>query len=84
VDAILSLIGWRRKRVTAQQYGLRRWDTILGCVTSNVVGFFVVVACGATLHHSSGQGAGITSVAETAAGLWPVAGRGACFCSPPA
>jgi NRAMP (natural resistance-associated macrophage protein)-like metal ion transporter len=63
--------------INAQQYELGRWDTILGCITSNAVGFFVITVCAATLHRGVGQEAGITNVAEAAAGLWPVAGRGA-------
>jgi Mn2+/Fe2+ NRAMP family transporter len=62
--------------IPEQRYELTKWDTILGCATSSVVGFFVVTVCAATLHRPAGHGE-LTSVAQAAAGLRPVAGRAA-------
>lgn len=48
-----------------------RWDTYLGVISLNVVAFFIVVACGATLF---AHGVRITSAADAAAALRPLAG----------
>ncbi len=48
-----------------------RWDTYLGVVSLNIVAFFIVVACGATLFV---RGVSITSAADAAAALRPLAG----------
>ncbi|HEY6102950.1 MAG TPA: Nramp family divalent metal transporter [bacterium] len=48
-----------------------RWDTYLGVISLNVVAFFIVVACGATLF---AHGISITSAADAAAALRPLAG----------
>ena len=38
------------KGVTARQYAASRWDVILGCLFTDVVAWFIIVACAATLH----------------------------------
>jgi NRAMP (natural resistance-associated macrophage protein)-like metal ion transporter len=48
-----------------------RWDTYLGVISLNVVAFFIVVACGATLFV---HGVTITTAADAAAALRPLAG----------
>jgi NRAMP (natural resistance-associated macrophage protein)-like metal ion transporter len=61
------------KGVTTRQYAMSRWDVIIGCIMTDVVAFFIVVACAATLHVR-----GITDIkdaAEAAVALAPVAGR---------
>src|SRR4029078_1489440 len=37
------------KGVTARQYRTSRWDVILGCIFTDVVAWFIIVACAATL-----------------------------------
>src|SRR5262249_23409689 len=53
-------------------YRLVRWDVILGCVFTDVIAFFIVVACAATLY-KSGHGE-LNDAAEAAMALKPFAG----------
>ena len=47
------------KGITARQYAASRWDVILGCLFTDVVAWFIIVACAATLyatgHHDIAQ-----------------------------
>ncbi|MDQ2899144.1 MAG: Nramp family divalent metal transporter [Acidobacteriota bacterium] len=61
------------KGVTKRDYGLCRIDVILGCVVTDVIAFFIVVACAATIYHSNHRE--ITDVGEAARALAPFAGR---------
>ena len=61
------------KGVTKKVYRLARWDVVLGCVVTDVVAFFIVVACAATLF-KSGHGE-IHDAAEAAISLKPFAGQ---------
>ncbi|HTX35952.1 MAG TPA: Nramp family divalent metal transporter [Bryobacteraceae bacterium] len=61
------------KGVTAREYPMARWDVIIGCIVTDIVAFFIVVACAATLHQS-GHGE-INDAAEAAQALKPFAGR---------
>lgn len=61
------------KGVSKRDYRLARWDVILGCIVTDVVAFFIVVACAATLF-KSGHGQ-INDAAEAATALQPFAGR---------
>jgi Mn2+/Fe2+ NRAMP family transporter len=60
------------KGVTTKQYRASRWDVILGCVFTDVVAWFIIVACAATLyanrHHD------IATAADAAQALRPLAG----------
>lgn len=61
------------KGVTAREYKASRLDVILGCVFTDVVAWFIIVACGATLFV-----AGVHSVdtgADAARALEPLAGK---------
>jgi Mn2+/Fe2+ NRAMP family transporter len=60
------------KGVTMRQYRMSRLDVILGCVFCVVVGWFIIVACAATLF-TSGQHS-IESAADAAQALRPLAG----------
>jgi Mn2+/Fe2+ NRAMP family transporter len=61
------------KGVTRKDYRLARWDVVLGCIITDVVAFFIVVACAATLFKS---GHGEThDAAEAALALKPFAGE---------
>ena len=60
------------KGVTARQYGASRWDVIIGCIFTDVVAWFIVVATAATLFAH-----GITNIgsaADAAQSLAPLAG----------
>jgi Mn2+/Fe2+ NRAMP family transporter len=59
------------KGIGERELGYARWDTYLGVVSLNLVAFFVVVACGATLF---AQGVRVTTAADAAAALGPLAG----------
>ena len=54
---------------------------IFGCIVTDVIAFFIVVACAATIFHS--QHREITDVADAARALVPFAGKiRRVFCSP--
>src|SRR3954465_136719 len=60
------------KGITERQYRASRWDVILGCVFTDVVAWFIIVACAATLFASGPQN--ITSAPAPAQALRPLAG----------
>ena len=61
------------KGISKRTYNLCRLDVIIGCIVTDVVAFFIVVACAATIHKGSIQD--ISDVAEAARALAPFAGR---------
>jgi Mn2+/Fe2+ NRAMP family transporter len=61
------------KGITVRQYRLSRWDVIVGCLVTDIVAFFIVVACAATLHPNGIRD--ITDAAEAAIALKPLAGQ---------
>lgn len=61
------------KGVDARHYGMCRLDVITGCVFTDIVAFFIVVACGATIFHSPNHK--IDDVAQYASALMPFAGK---------
>ncbi len=61
------------KGVSKRDYGLTRIDVIFGCVVTDIVAFFIVVACAATIFHS--QHREINDVADAARALAPFAGK---------
>jgi NRAMP (natural resistance-associated macrophage protein)-like metal ion transporter len=61
------------KGVTARQYRASRWDVILGCLFTDVVAWFIIVACAATLH-AAGK-FDIETGADAAQALRPLAGE---------
>jgi len=61
------------KGITRRQYRASRWDVILGCIFTDLVAWFIIVACAATLFatgHTS-----IADAADAAQALRPLAGR---------
>jgi NRAMP (natural resistance-associated macrophage protein)-like metal ion transporter len=60
------------KGVTVKQYRTSRWDVMLGCVFTDVVAWFIIVACAATLYGSGKTD--IQSAADAAQALRPLAG----------
>lgn len=61
------------KGISKKNLNLCRVDVILGCVVTDVIAFFIVVACAATVFRSDHRE--ITDVAEAAKALAPFAGR---------
>ena len=61
------------KGIDRRHYSLSRWDVIVGCIVTDVIAFFIVVACAATIHKSGGGE--IKDAAEAALALGPFAGR---------
>jgi NRAMP (natural resistance-associated macrophage protein)-like metal ion transporter len=61
------------KRLRSDDLAAERIDVLIGVVITNVIAFFIVVACAATLW-ASGQ-RDITSAADAAAALGPLAGN---------
>jgi Mn2+/Fe2+ NRAMP family transporter len=61
------------KGVDPRHYNLCRLDVITGCIVTDVIAFFIVVACGATIYHSNHPE--ITDVAQAATALRPFAGK---------
>jgi NRAMP (natural resistance-associated macrophage protein)-like metal ion transporter len=61
------------KGIGRKEYGMSRWDVIAGCFITEIVSFFIIVACAATLyvhgHHD------VDNVAQVAQALAPLAGR---------
>jgi NRAMP (natural resistance-associated macrophage protein)-like metal ion transporter len=63
----------RDKGVTMRDYALTRWDTVVGCVLSNVVAAFIITACAQTLFLNP-RTRNIASASEAALALVPLAG----------
>ena len=61
------------KGVTAKQYRASRWDVILGCLFTDVVAWFIIVACAATLYANGHHD--IASAADAAQALRPLVGE---------
>jgi Mn2+/Fe2+ NRAMP family transporter len=60
------------KGVQIEDYRLSRLDVVVGCIVTDVVAFFIVLACGATIFRSGGH---IESAADAAVALRPLAGK---------
>ena len=61
------------KGITVKEYWLSRWDVIIGCLITDVVAFFIVVSCGATLFiHGTHN---ISDAVDAAVALKPLAGQ---------
>ena len=61
------------KGIDRRHYGLCRLDVISGCIVTDVIAFFIVVACGATIYHSDHPE--IIDVGQAARALAPFAGK---------
>ena len=61
------------KGIGKKEYGLSRWDVVLGCIVTDVVAFFIVVACAATLYVTGQHDIG--DAAQAAVALRPLAGQ---------
>jgi Mn2+/Fe2+ NRAMP family transporter len=60
------------KRIGPEEYKLSRWDVIVGCILTDVVAFFIIVACAATLFP---KGIRIEGAEQAALALKPLAGK---------
>jgi Mn2+/Fe2+ NRAMP family transporter len=60
------------KGVTARQYRASRWDVILGCIFTDIVAWFIIVACAATLYAKGLHD--ISDASDAAKALGPLAG----------
>lgn len=65
----------QRRGATDAELNGAKWDTIVGMAFCNVVFYFVILACAATLHASGATQ--ITSAADAAQALRPIAGDAA-------
>jgi Mn2+/Fe2+ NRAMP family transporter len=61
------------KGITARQYRASRWDVILGCIFTDVVAWFIIVACAATLYANGRHD--IADASDAAQALRPLAGE---------
>jgi Mn2+/Fe2+ NRAMP family transporter len=61
------------KGVTAREYKTSRLDVILGCFFTDIVAWFIIVACAATLYATGNTDIG--SAADAARALRPLAGN---------
>lgn len=63
------------KGVKLKNYKYSRWDVIAGCFVTDIVAFFIIVACAATIFASGHRQ--VTSAADAALALRPLAGHAA-------
>ncbi|MGH9486650.1 MAG: Nramp family divalent metal transporter [Terriglobales bacterium] len=61
------------KGIGKKEYGMSRWDVISGCFITEIVSFFIIVACAATLYLHGQHN--VNDVAQVAQALAPLAGR---------
>jgi Mn2+/Fe2+ NRAMP family transporter len=60
------------KGVRPEDYPLSRLDVVIGCIVTDVVAFFIVLACGATIFKAGGR---IETAGDAAVALRPLAGK---------
>ena len=60
------------KGTSPREYRLARWDVIIGCIVTDVIAFFIVVACAATMFKSGQHN--LDDAAKAAQALTPFAG----------
>jgi NRAMP (natural resistance-associated macrophage protein)-like metal ion transporter len=65
------------KGVKLREYRLSRWDVIVGCIMTDVIAFFIIAACAATIYASGHRQ--IKDAGEAAIALQPLAGRAASY-----
>lgn len=59
------------KRLNVKTYWVTRWDVIIGCIITNVVAFFIILACAETIYR---HGMRIETAQDAALALGPLAG----------
>lgn len=60
------------KGIKPADYRYSRYDVIIGCITTDVVALFIIVACAATLFR---EHIAIETAQDAALALWPLAGK---------
>ena len=60
------------KNIKVENYGASRMDVIVGCIMTDVIAFFIIVACAATMYAG---GIRITDAKDAAVALAPLAGK---------
>ncbi len=63
------------KGIKLKNYNHARWDVIIGCIITDVVAFFIIVACAATIYVSGHRQ--IADAGDAALALRPLAGQAA-------
>ncbi len=63
------------KGIKVKNYNLVKWDVRIGCIMTDVVALFIIVACASTIYTSGGRQIG--SAADAALALTPLAGHAA-------
>jgi Mn2+/Fe2+ NRAMP family transporter len=63
------------KGIKLKSYLHSKWDVIIGCIITDVVAFFIIVACAATIYVSGHRR--IADAADAAIALRPLAGQAA-------
>jgi NRAMP (natural resistance-associated macrophage protein)-like metal ion transporter len=63
------------KGIKVKEYIYSRWDVIVGCIMTDVVAFFIIVACAATIYVSGHRQ--INDAGDAAMALRPLAGHAA-------
>jgi NRAMP (natural resistance-associated macrophage protein)-like metal ion transporter len=63
------------KGIKLENYVQSRWDVVIGCIIVDVVAFFIIIACAATIFVSGHQR--INEAADAALALQPLAGKAA-------
>jgi Mn2+/Fe2+ NRAMP family transporter len=61
------------KGITIRQYRALRWDVMLGCIFADVVAWFIIVACAATLYAAGHHD--VKDATDAAQALRPLAGE---------
>ncbi len=62
------------KRIPVRRYASAKWDVIVGSIFTDVVAWFIIVACASTLFAHGHRGP-ITAAADAAEAMRPLAGR---------
>lgn len=65
------------KGIKVKDYRLSRWDVIVGCIMTDLVAFFIIAACAATIFVSGHRA--IQDAGDAAVALRPLAGRAASY-----
>ncbi len=63
------------KGIKVKEYIYSRWDVIVGCIITDIVAFFIIVACAATIYVTGNHE--IRNAADAALALRPLAGQAA-------
>jgi Mn2+/Fe2+ NRAMP family transporter len=69
------------KRIKPEQYALSRIDVIVGCVVTDLIAFFIIMACGATIfaHHVTIDPNSPDAARDVGLALAPLAGKWASY-----